>query len=374
MAFAPLRILGLLLAIFHLSAAICGAQTGGISPAIPRMHIYGKYLSGTVRDALGRPIPNATLTITSRDGKISLNLTADDSGIFRLKEPGPGIYSITASGTDFSPATTTVVLPQRMRKRIEITLQSKQALNLPLLASRIRAQNGLSPTATSKYTLTSKDITNLPEGQATPLNEVMLQMPGVALDQNQETHIRGEHMGIQYQMNGILLAAGYEYRSNVHPVAELLFRAERQFARRSSARAVRISHLRSHRHPHQGRMRWRAQRCDDLRWAARYSTGQFSARRMQRRTQLLPDGHVSTVEFGFQLRGIGARSNSRRSHPGAGFRLSDLCPRSSRETKSDFRNDASVQSVSQPARICRRNINSTTSIRPLIRRARSTPD
>jgi len=33
----------------------------------------------------------------------------------------------------------------------------------------------------------------------------MLQMPGVALDQNQEIHIRGEHMGIQYQMNGIML-------------------------------------------------------------------------------------------------------------------------------------------------------------------------
>ena len=39
--------------------------------------------------------------------------------------------------------------------------------------------------------------------KATPLNQVMLQMPGVALDQNQEIHIRGEHMGIQYQMNGI---------------------------------------------------------------------------------------------------------------------------------------------------------------------------
>jgi outer membrane cobalamin receptor len=33
----------------------------------------------------------------------------------------------------------------------------------------------------------------------------MVQMPGVTLDQNQEIHIRGEHMGIQYQINGILL-------------------------------------------------------------------------------------------------------------------------------------------------------------------------
>jgi hypothetical protein len=30
-------------------------------------------------------------------------------------------------------------------------------------------------------------------------------VPGVTLDQNQEIHIRGEHMGIQYQMNGLLL-------------------------------------------------------------------------------------------------------------------------------------------------------------------------
>src|SRR6516164_2228138 len=49
------------------------------------------------------------------------------------------------------------------------------------------------------------DINNLATGKYTPLNQVMLQIPGVTLDQNQEIHIRGEHMGIQYQINGILL-------------------------------------------------------------------------------------------------------------------------------------------------------------------------
>ena len=50
-----------------------------------------------------------------------------------------------------------------------------------------------------------REIAELAAGQATPLNQVVLQMPGVALDQNQEIHIRGEHAGVQYQINGIML-------------------------------------------------------------------------------------------------------------------------------------------------------------------------
>ena len=84
-------------------------------------------------------------------------------------------------------------------------MESMQALTLPVTASRVHPQNGLTATGVSKYTFTARDITGLPQAEATPLNQVLLQMPGVALDQNQEIHIRGEHAGIQYQMNGILL-------------------------------------------------------------------------------------------------------------------------------------------------------------------------
>jgi outer membrane receptor protein involved in Fe transport len=98
-----------------------------------------------------------------------------------------------------------VTVPQRKATPIKITLESIPALVLPVTAKRILPQNGLSQSGANKYTLTAKDITNLPAGEATGLNQVLLQMPGVALDQNQEIHIRGEHMGIQYQMNGIML-------------------------------------------------------------------------------------------------------------------------------------------------------------------------
>jgi len=158
-----------------------------------------------VKDSLGRPLAGSTITLQSDAGRIIGATTSDDHGLFKFKQPRAGTYSITAQSTGFRPATVLLMLPQSRQSGVEITQESCQALSFPVTASRIGAQNSLSSTGTNKYTLTEHDITNLPQGQATALNEVVLQMPGVALDQNQEIHIRGEHMGIQYQTNGIML-------------------------------------------------------------------------------------------------------------------------------------------------------------------------
>ena len=162
-------------------------------------------LAGTVADALGRPVPGAIVTLQSGDGRPVTEATTNDHGQFRLSESVAGTYALVTHRKGFRPATKIVILPRSAGKHLEIVLESEEALTLPVSAGLVHPQNGLSQTGTNKYTLTAKDITNLPEGEATPLNQVVLQMPGVALDQNQEIHIRGEHMGIQYQMNGILL-------------------------------------------------------------------------------------------------------------------------------------------------------------------------
>lgn len=60
----------------------------------------------------------------------------------------------------------------------------------------------------STYTLTSQDIQNLPGGDNSELNSVILQMPGVAQDSFGQLHIRGEHGALQYRINGIILPEG----------------------------------------------------------------------------------------------------------------------------------------------------------------------
>ncbi len=161
--------------------------------------------SGTVKDALGRPVTDAVVILRAADGRTVARTTSGEHGQFKLPAPGPGTYDLVAQKSGFKAARASLVLPASSKTPLDLVLESEQALTLPVSASRVHAQNGLTATGASKYTFTAHDVTNLPQGEATPLNQVLLQMPGVALDQNQEIHIRGEHAGIQYQMNGILL-------------------------------------------------------------------------------------------------------------------------------------------------------------------------
>jgi hypothetical protein len=193
MAFAPVRVSAALLLTLLIWVGTCAAQNP------PR------YLSGTVQDALGRPIADAEVSLRTSAGTLLNHAATDRLGQFRLDAPKPGTYVLTVRRAGFSLANTNVAVQQTSLKSLLITMEASKALSLPLTAARTADQNGLSDTGANRYTMTSKDIANLPEGDATPLNDVMLQMPGAALDQNQEIHIRGEHMGIQYQMNGIML-------------------------------------------------------------------------------------------------------------------------------------------------------------------------
>ncbi len=177
---------------------------GGAARASQKQSV-ARYIAGTVKDALGRPIAHATVTLQSVGGHTIAQAITDDRGLFRLPQGKAGTYALVSRKKGFKPGTMIIILPKISGKHLDLVLEAQEALTVPVSATRISAQNGLSASGTNKYTLSARDIANLPEGEATPLNQVMLQMPGVALDQNQEIHIRGEHMGIQYQMNGILL-------------------------------------------------------------------------------------------------------------------------------------------------------------------------
>jgi len=60
----------------------------------------------------------------------------------------------------------------------------------------------------STYSITRQTIEALPAGANTPLNQVLLQAPGVAQDSFGQLHIRGEHNGLQYRLNGVILPEG----------------------------------------------------------------------------------------------------------------------------------------------------------------------
>ena len=97
----------------------------------------------------------------------------------------------TAPGA--TPATTQDLMPA-----IVVTAQ-----HLDEVRSHIQTQTGA-----STYTLDAKAIEATPGGDNTLLNQVVLQAPDVAQDSFGQYHVRGEHDGLQYRINGVILPEG----------------------------------------------------------------------------------------------------------------------------------------------------------------------
>jgi outer membrane receptor protein involved in Fe transport len=60
----------------------------------------------------------------------------------------------------------------------------------------------------SVYTITDEAIKAMPGGENVQLDQIILQAPGVAEDSYGQIHVRGEHNGLQYRLNGVILPEG----------------------------------------------------------------------------------------------------------------------------------------------------------------------
>ncbi len=69
-----------------------------------------------------------------------------------------------------------------------------------------QARNALSPdTGSSQYVIDHRAIARLPLGASTPMNQVLLQAPGVVQDSHGGLHVRGDHANLQYRINGVII-------------------------------------------------------------------------------------------------------------------------------------------------------------------------
>jgi hypothetical protein len=167
---------------------------------------------GTVQDPLGRPLVGAKLELKSAVGTPVARSTSGSGGKFSFRDVAPGTYVIIARRTGFQPATLVLTVVAGVAKPFTISMASNQALNLPVIAARLnQARNALSPeTGSTVFKFSETNINELPQGDNTSLNDVLIHAPGVSQDsygQGQaQVHIHGLNGGgIQYRLNGIFL-------------------------------------------------------------------------------------------------------------------------------------------------------------------------
>ena len=194
--FARISVVGILIQlVFCAPALAANVKAGTIT----------KYrVTGVVKDALGRPIKQAALSLQASNGQAVAHATSNDRGEFSFEAVPPGTYAVVATKEGFKTATAIVPVSGKGAPPVVVAMEAQKEVSLAVAATRLnQARNSLSPTTGgSKYTFSQQAIQELPQGNNTPLNQVILQAPGVAQDSFGQLHIRGDHANLQYRSMG----------------------------------------------------------------------------------------------------------------------------------------------------------------------------
>ncbi|HTH61895.1 MAG TPA: TonB-dependent receptor [Paraburkholderia sp.] len=164
-------------------------------------------LGGTVVDAQGHAI-TARISLQDANGHVVAQTTAGPDGRFQLDHVAPGTYAATIEAQGYGAVTRVATMAQgQMPDPLAVVMRKDSTLDVTVNAQRLdRARNGLLPeVGASVYRITQADIDASPQGANTPLNQVLLQAPGVVNDSYGQLHVRGDHADLQYRLNGIII-------------------------------------------------------------------------------------------------------------------------------------------------------------------------
>lgn len=122
----------------------------------------------------------------------------------------PSVASVSALAQQATPPASTSATPATTAPAAQPKPAATNVRDLSetrVTAKRLdAARNALSPdTGSSVYKFDTDDIARLPLGDATPLNQVLLQAPGVVQDSYGQLHVRGDHSNLQYRINGVIV-------------------------------------------------------------------------------------------------------------------------------------------------------------------------
>ena len=167
----------------------------------------GAQLTGTVTDTQGHALDNAIVSLQDADGHTLGQTHTGTDGNFVLPAIQPGTYSVTIDAKGFGVSTSIATVDTTAPPPLKVTLEKGNEIDVNVQAQRLNvARNGLQPeVGASVYRFTQADIQALPQGDNTPLNQVLLQAPGVANDSYGQLHVRGDHADLQYRINGIIV-------------------------------------------------------------------------------------------------------------------------------------------------------------------------
>lgn len=163
-----LRLFGRFILLFFALAGLAHAQFGGS-------------LSGTVQDATGAAVPNASVTLTNLGTKQVQTVLSAGSGAYRFSQLGPGDYSVSATASGFKlQSVPSVAIAAETPRSLDLVLQpggNTETVTVSADAEPILQ----SADASIGSTISSEQVRRLPIFGANPY-ELLRTAPGITGD------------------------------------------------------------------------------------------------------------------------------------------------------------------------------------------------
>src|SRR5271156_468688 len=94
-------------------------------------------VTGVVKDALGRPIKQAALSIQGSNGRVVAHASSNDAGEFSFNAIAPGTYAVVATREGFKPATAIVAVSTKGAAPAVIAMEAEKEVSLKVAATRL---------------------------------------------------------------------------------------------------------------------------------------------------------------------------------------------------------------------------------------------
>jgi len=187
--------------------AICLAACIAAVPAL------AANLNSMVKDATGKPVAGVVITLKDAAGNQVAQQTTDAQGVAAFENIPAGRYTLRSDRPTVTPVIQPVAITDAPTVNVTLTVPGEARIaTIQVTATRLKeARIALSPKiGTTVYSLDQQLVADYGAGENTPMNEVLLRLPGVAQDSKASgsLHVRDEHANVQYRINGIQLPEG----------------------------------------------------------------------------------------------------------------------------------------------------------------------
>lgn len=157
-------------------------------------------ITGSVQTQDLRRVDQAIVQVRDQEGNVVTQEVTNQAGEFTVTVPDEGTYSVSAVQDTYKSEFVVVQIGVEPAASVTLTLAVTKDIALeivsPLPAIQYKASS-------ETYQLSRKDIESLPRGNNNDVSEVLLTVPSVAYGALKQTHVRQDHAGQQFRIDGI---------------------------------------------------------------------------------------------------------------------------------------------------------------------------